>query len=182
MKGKIKHITIALGICLLLAMIVLGLKNRNTIYTWFLGDVQTLYMQADSLYRQKRYEDAETLYSKLAKIDTAKRCQFILGDIYYQGKTGVRNYKKAMKLFLESADNGNADSQNNLGYMYAYGIEQTSTILKPENISVRLLCKDTPKHKWDWAVFTGMAGELPRAIRKHSSYIKRLRHMIILML
>lgn len=43
MKGKIKHITIALGICLLLAMIVLGLKNRNTIYTWFLGDVQTLY-------------------------------------------------------------------------------------------------------------------------------------------
>ena len=47
MKGKIKHITIALGICLLLAMIVLGLKNRNTIYTWFLGDVQTLYMQAD---------------------------------------------------------------------------------------------------------------------------------------
>lgn len=122
MKGKIKHITIALGICLLLAMIVLGLKNRNTIYTWFLGDVQNLYMQADSLYRQKRYEDAATLYSKLAKIDTAKRCQFILGDIYYQGKTGVRNYKKAMKLFLESADNGNADSQNNLGYMYAYGI------------------------------------------------------------
>ena len=122
MKGKIKHITIALGICLLLAMIVLGLKNRNTIYTWFLGDVQTLYMQADSLYRQKRYEEAATLYSKLAKIDTAKRCQFILGDIYYQGKTGVRNYKKAMKLFLESADNGNADSQNNLGYMYAYGI------------------------------------------------------------
>lgn len=53
MKGKIKHITIALGICLLLAMIVLGLKNRNTIYTRFLGDVQTLYMQADSLYRQK---------------------------------------------------------------------------------------------------------------------------------
>lgn len=86
MKGKIKHITIALGICLLLAMIVLGLKNRNTIYTWFLGDVQNLYMQADSLYRQKRYEDAATLYSKLAKIDTAKRCQFILGDIYYQGK------------------------------------------------------------------------------------------------
>jgi TPR repeat protein len=122
MKGKIKHITIALGICLLLAMIVLGLKNRNTIYTWFLGDVQTLYMQADSLYRQKRYEEAATLYSKLAKIDTAKRCQFILGDIYYQGKTGVRNYKKAMKLFLESADNGNADSQNNLGYMYAYSI------------------------------------------------------------
>lgn len=122
MEGKIRNIIIALGICLLLAMIVLGLKNRNNIYTWFLGDVQTLYMQADSLYKQKRYEDAVTLYSKLAKIDTAKRCQFILGDIYYQGKTGVRNYKKAMELFLKSADNGNSDAQNNVGYMYAYGV------------------------------------------------------------
>ena len=55
-----------------MAMIVLGLKNRNTIYTWFLGDVQTLYMQADSLYRQKRYEEAATLYSKLAKINRIK--------------------------------------------------------------------------------------------------------------
>lgn len=122
MEGKIRNVTIALGICLLLALIVLGLKNRNNIYTWFLGDVQVLYLEADSLYRQKRYEEAEPLYSKLAKIDSAKRCQFILGDIYYQGRTGVREYNKAIKLFTESADNGNADSQNNLGYMYAYGV------------------------------------------------------------
>ena len=122
MAGKVRNITIALGICLLLLLAVLGLKNANNIYALFLGDVQSLYEQADSLYRRQKYKESIKLYSKLARIDSAKYCQFILADIYYQGKAGVVDYKKAIRLFTESADNGNADSQNNLGYMYTYGI------------------------------------------------------------
>jgi uncharacterized protein len=90
MKGKIKHITIALGICLLLAMIVLGLKNRNTIYTWFLGDVQNLYMQADSLYRQKRYEDAATLHTVFQQV-TPGYFQVMCNHIF--SLIRVNNYK-----------------------------------------------------------------------------------------
>lgn len=40
-----------------------------------------------------------------------------------------------MKLFLELADNGNADSQNNLGYMYAYGIGTDIDYSKAKKIS-----------------------------------------------
>ena len=51
MKGKIKHITIALGICLLLAMIVLGLKNRNTIYTWLNSSYKCNGIHINNLFK-----------------------------------------------------------------------------------------------------------------------------------
>lgn len=156
-----------------MAMIVLGLKNRNTIYTRFLGDVQTLYMQADSLYRQKKYEDAATLYSKLARIDSAKRCQFILGDIYYQGKTGVRNYKKAMKLFLKSADNGNADSQNNLGYMYTFGYGTSTSVGDAIYWFEKSASRDNVSALFNLAVFHIEGHGYPKDLSKGAELLSR---------
>ena len=44
---------------------------RNNIYLWTLGDVGTLYMEAMECYKNPRYEDAISLFEKLAAIDTA---------------------------------------------------------------------------------------------------------------
>lgn len=114
MRERVRNISIALSICLALGVTIWGVKNSNNIYTSFLGDVPALYWQADSMYKHKNYQEAAAIYSKLARMDSAKHCQYILGDIYFQGKTGVKDYKKAMELFTKSADNGYADSQNNV--------------------------------------------------------------------
>ena len=45
----------------------------------------------------------------------------------YQNGLGVRqDYEEAVRWYRESADNGNASGQYNLGYMYrhGYGVEQ----------------------------------------------------------
>lgn len=122
MSKKVRYYSLAFGICILLLMLILTLKNANSVYAFLLGDVQSLYEQADSLYRIKKYDDAAKMYSKLARVDSAKYSQFVIGDIYYQGKTGVVDYDKAIEYFTRSADKGCADAQNNLGYIYAYGI------------------------------------------------------------
>mgnify|MGYP002238846730 FL=1 len=77
-----------------------------------------------------------------------------------------------MKLFLESADNGNADSQNNLGYMYAYGIGTDIDYSKAKKYLSLAALQGHSQAQVGLGSLTGMAGESPRAIRKHSSYIK----------
>ena len=84
MKKK-QTIILSIGIPLFLLLGIVGMKYHNRIYTWTLGDVKSLYAQAESLYQQKEYEEAKKLYAKLARIDSANRCQYVLGDMCFQG-------------------------------------------------------------------------------------------------
>ena len=121
MKKK-QTLILSIGISLFLLLGIVGLKFHNEIYVWTLGDVQSLYAQAENLYQQKEYKEARKLYAKLAGIDSASRCQYVLGDMYFQGQGGVKDYDKARRLFIQAAEGGNADAQNNLGYIYTLGI------------------------------------------------------------
>lgn len=58
MKKK-QTLILSIGISLFLLLGIVGLKFHNRIYTWTLGDVQSLYAQAESLYQQKEYEKAK---------------------------------------------------------------------------------------------------------------------------
>ena len=42
--------------------------------------------------------------------------------MYFQGQGGEKDYDKARRLFIQAAEGGNADAQNNLGYIYTLGI------------------------------------------------------------
>ena len=85
MMNKKQTIILSIGIPLFLLLGIVGMKYHNRIYTWTLGDVKSLYAQAESLYQQKEYAEARKLYAKLAGIDSANRCQYVLGDMYFQG-------------------------------------------------------------------------------------------------
>ena len=58
MKKK-QTLILSIGISLFLLLGIVGLKYHNRIYAWTLGDVQSLYAQAESLYQQKEYEEAK---------------------------------------------------------------------------------------------------------------------------
>lgn len=133
MKKNVKNYFVAISIIIVLIAGITCIKYRNAIYVWYLGDVQSIYKQAEGYYRQNRMEEAAGLYSKLVRIDSASNSQYILGDIYYQGKLGEVNYKKALKLFMKSAEGGNAKAQNNLGFMYTYGIGTEMDYSKAKN-------------------------------------------------
>ena len=122
MKQNIKNYILGFGIIVLILISIIGIRFYNDIYIWYLGDVDALYAQAEKCYKEHNYEEARTLFTKLAGIDSASHCQHMAGDMYFQGQGGSQDYKKALKFFLKSAESGNADAQNNLGYMYAYGI------------------------------------------------------------
>ena len=110
MMKKKQTLVLSIGISLFLLLGIVGLKFHNRIYAWTLGDVQSLYAQAESLYQQKEYEEAKKLYAKLAGIDSASRCQYVLGDMYFQGQGGEKDYDKARRLFIQAAEGGNADA------------------------------------------------------------------------
>lgn len=121
MKKNVENYFAAISIIIVLIAGITCIKYSNAIYIWYLGDVQSIYKQAEGYYRQNRMKEAAGLYSKLARIDSASNSQYILGDIYYQGKLGEVNYKKALKLFMKSAEGGNAKAQKQLRvYVYIW--------------------------------------------------------------
>ena len=96
MMKKKQTLVLSIGTSLFLLLGIVGLKFHNEIYVWTLGDVKSLYAQAESLYQQKEYEEARKLYAKLAGIDSANRCQYVLGDMYFQGHGGEKDYDKGI--------------------------------------------------------------------------------------
>ena len=52
-----------------------------------------------------------------------------LGEEYYYGRNGKsKNYTEAAKNYRKAAEQGHADGQNNLGFMYDYGYGVTKDI------------------------------------------------------
>ena len=95
MMKKKQTLILSIGTSLFLLLGIVGLKFHNEIYVWTLGDVKSLYAQAESLYQQKEYEKAKKLYAKLAGIDSANRCQYVLGDMYFQGQASAQGHQLA---------------------------------------------------------------------------------------
>ena len=120
-KNK-KKIFLSLIIGILFIALMVCLRYHNDIYIWTIGDVNSIYNQAEKSYKEGDYSKALKLYTKLAKIDSASLCQYIVGDMYFQGKGIECDYEKSESYFIESAYGGNPDAQNNLGYIYTYVI------------------------------------------------------------
>ncbi len=55
-----------------------------------------------------------------ARMDDEK-AQLKLGNMYYRGRGGMRDYDKAYKWFKKAAEQGVAEAQYNLGLMYMRG-------------------------------------------------------------
>ena len=112
---KSHAILTGIAICLLLSSIITAITYRNRIYAWTLGDVNSLYAEAKSLYDTRKFNDARPLFQKLADIDSASYSQYLLGDMYYRGLgMDSADYTKAFMLFVKSANNNNTDAHNNL--------------------------------------------------------------------
>lgn len=72
-----------------------------------IGDlVKSIYLQ------EIRRENAEAMLN--------------LGALYYTGRAGEQNYKKAVQYYTMAADRGNAQAVENLGYCWYYG--RTGTV------------------------------------------------------
>ena len=133
MKQNTRNYILGFGLITLILLCIIGLRFYNNIYIWYLGDVDTMHAQAVKYYKEKKYEDARLLFTKLAGIDTASHSQYMAGDMYFKGLGGNQDYKKALRFFLKSAENENANAQNNLGYMYTYGVGVEKDYSKAKN-------------------------------------------------
>jgi TPR repeat protein len=67
--------------------------------------------------------------AELVKLDDITNCakhgdriaQYILGEVYFQGKEVPKNYKKAFEWKAKAARQGDKDAQNSLGFYYFNG-------------------------------------------------------------
>ncbi|WP_024994600.1 tetratricopeptide repeat protein [Phocaeicola paurosaccharolyticus] len=120
MRKYIYHLY-GIGICILIASIILIIDRSNNIYAWTLGDLSSRYDSVFEAINSHDYITARQELKPLARIDSAKFAQYSLGDLYYRGLGGEKDYDKAYKLFKESAENGNMDAMNNIAFMSLYG-------------------------------------------------------------
>lgn len=102
MMKKKQTLVLSIVTSLFLLLGIVGLKFHNEIYVWTLGDVKSHYAQAESLYQQKEYKKARKLYAKLARIDSASRCQYVLGDMYSDASASSRIWRKAIGYILRT--------------------------------------------------------------------------------
>ena len=79
------------------------------------------------------------------------RDRYLTGDMYLKGLGGEIDYDKALKLFHQSAAGGNTYAENNIGFMYTYGLGVTkdySQAFKWLNLSLihifLTLCTSSP--------------------------------------
>ena len=74
---------ISVGVIALL--ILFGWLFRKPLYRLSLGDIDARYRSAMLAYQEHRYADARKELAPLARLDTAKCAQFLLGDLLYHG-------------------------------------------------------------------------------------------------
>ena len=111
---------ISVGVIALL--ILFGWLFRKPLYRLSLGDIDARYRSAMLAYQEHRYADARKELAPLARLDTAKCAQFLLGDLLYRGEGGPADLPEALNLFLMAARQEHVDAQANAGFMYTYGL------------------------------------------------------------
>ena len=159
MMKKKQTLILSIVTFLFLLLGIVGLKFHNEIYVWTLGDVKSLYAQAESFYQQKEYKEARKLYAKLAGIDSASRCQYVLGDMYFQGQGGKKDYDKARMLFIQAAEGGNAMHKITWVTFTPWALVQRRTSTKPRNGYAWGRLKVIRKQWSVWEAFTETVGE-----------------------
>ena len=84
-----------------------------------------LKKNADAFYDNRKYEECLPLYLKLAECGDAFG-QNRLADMYDRGLGVPRDYEEAAKWYRFAAEQGVAEAQYNLGYLYYTGMLETS--------------------------------------------------------
>ncbi|EJD6374578.1 sel1 repeat family protein [Providencia rettgeri] len=62
-----------------------------------------------------------SIYKKYANKPSDPMAQFYLAEMYFEGKGVSKNYSRAIEWYIKSANQGYADAQLELGYLYYYG-------------------------------------------------------------
>ena len=85
-------------------------------------DIEAQFRQANAAYQAGNYQQAFHLMQPLAQQGIIVSAQHNLGLLYFHGRGVAQNYQQAAAWFQKAADQGYADSQFNLGIMYAEGL------------------------------------------------------------
>ena len=80
MRKYIYHLY-GIGICILIASIILIIDRSNNIYAWTLGDLSSRYDSVFKAINSHDYITARQELKPLARIDSAKFAQYSLGDL-----------------------------------------------------------------------------------------------------
>lgn len=98
-----------------------SLTNRVAEFNYSLGE---------KAFREKEYEIAIVYLEKTIETAEHAGAQNLLGTCYLYGYGVSKDFKKAFKLFRQSAEQENPEAQRNLGIMYenGYGVEKNLTI------------------------------------------------------
>jgi hypothetical protein len=81
------------------------------------ADVAEIEQQAVSLYKQKRYSDARSLFDQACNGGEMRACNY-LGYLYAQGLGGARDTRKARDVYQRACDQGTLSSCASLGSLY----------------------------------------------------------------
>ncbi len=149
---------ISVGVIALL--ILFGWLFRKPLYRLSLGDIDARYRSAMLAYQEHRYADARKELAPLARLDTAKCAQFLLGDLLYRGEGGPADLPEALNLFLMAARQEHVDAQANAGFMYTYGLGTVRISEKPWTGFTGQLSGEIRKLSWEWGIFIRTAGDL----------------------
>lgn len=82
-----------------------------------LSDIESEFQKAYSLWKEKKYDQAYQIFSKLANQGDVK-AQCVLGDLYQ----AAENYEKAFEWYEKAANQGDSIAQNTIGLYYSNGI------------------------------------------------------------
>lgn len=149
---------ISVGVIALL--ILFGWLFRKPLYRLSLGDIDARYRSAMLAYQEHRYADARKELAPLARLDTAKCAQFLLGDLLYRGEGGPADLPEALNLFLMAARQEHVDAQANAGFMYTYGLGTRQDFGEAMDWLYRAALREIRKLSWEWGIFIRTAGDL----------------------
>lgn len=170
---KLYHYLVGLSLCLLIVVGIISFANRNHIYTWWLGDVDALYKEAVACYKEHKYDEALPLFEKLAGIDTASYCKFVLGNMYRHGLGTLRNSMTAFDWYRKAAAHGDADAMNNLGYMYVCGFGKLMDIESALFWYERAAAKNHPVAQYNLAALYAEGRGVERDLGKCAEWLKK---------
>lgn len=80
-----------------------------------------LYNEGNSLYQQKKYIDAFSVYKRSDAITTNDKSECMIGTMYFMGLGVTQNDSLALKWYLSSAKSNNPVAMYSLGLLYANG-------------------------------------------------------------
>ncbi|MEJ8617047.1 tetratricopeptide repeat protein [Helicobacter pylori] len=92
-------------------------------------DPKELIFSCITIHTDKIPLEPRSILKKACKLNDADGC-VILGDIYHNGESVTKNFKKALKYYSKSCELNNADGCSKLGGAYFFGEGVTKDLKK----------------------------------------------------